>query len=107
MSICLKRRPQDGRIGIRPETFALVAPPSTLGLSVRFDNPTRPNKQPGDFGAVDKRTGELVVEGNIYTHADIVGIASQYPPVLLPEVDHFSIHSYEVRGLSINAGAGL
>ena len=74
---------------------------------MRFDNPTRPNKQPGDFGAVDKRTGELVVEGNIYTHADIVGIASQYPPVLLPEVDHFSIHSYEVRGLSINAGAGL
>jgi len=48
-----------------------------------------------------------MVEGNIYTHVDTMGIASQYPPVLTPEVDHFSIHSYEVRALNINAGAGL
>jgi hypothetical protein len=49
----------------------------------------------------------LVVEGNIYTHIDIMDIASKYLPVPTPEVDHFSIHSYEVRALNINAGAGL
>jgi hypothetical protein len=49
----------------------------------------------------------LVVEGNIYTHADIMGIASQHPPVQASDVDQYSIHSYEVQALDINADAGV
>jgi hypothetical protein len=33
-------------------------------------------------------------------------IASQHPVVFAPEVDQFEIHSYEVRGIDVNASAG-
>ena len=62
--------------------------------------------QPGDFGTINKETGELAIEGNIYTHIDTKSIANQYLVVPAPEVDQFEIHSYEVRGIDINAAAG-
>ena len=70
-------------------------------LTVPFDP-----KQAGDFGTVDKETGELRVEGNIYTHVDTIRIASQHPVVFAPGVDQFEIHSYEVRGIDVTASAG-
>lgn len=66
-----------------------------------------PEKQAGDYGKVDKKTGELVVEGNIYTHADTMQIANQYPCVQEAEVDKFRIHSLEVEGLSVEVAAEL
>ena len=63
-------------------------------------------KQPGDFGIINKETGELAIEGNIYTHVDTMSIASRYSVVPAPEVDQFEIHSYEVRGMDINAAVG-
>jgi hypothetical protein len=65
-----------------------------------------PNKQAGDFGTINKKTGELVVEGNIYSHVDTKDIASQHPTFIAPEVDQFEIHSYEVRGTDTNASVG-
>jgi len=63
-------------------------------------------KQPGDFGVVNEGTGELAIEGNIYTHVDTMSIASRYPVVPAPEVDQFEIHSYEVREIGTHASAG-
>jgi len=57
----------------------------------------------GDFGTINRKTGELVVEGNIYTHVDIRQIASQYPPLQVAEVDHFRIHSCQVKELDVKA----
>jgi hypothetical protein len=64
-------------------------------------------KQPGDFGTVNKKTGELTVEGNIYVHIDTAQIAKQYPPVESPDVDFYQIPSYEVRPMDSKAGAGM
>jgi hypothetical protein len=72
-------------------------------LSDRFSHQT---KQAGDFGTINKKTGELLVEGNIYSHVDTKEIASRYPAVPAPGVDQFEIHSYEVRGIDINTSAG-
>ncbi|KAI9458823.1 hypothetical protein F5148DRAFT_1150944 [Russula earlei] len=60
----------------------------------------------GDFGTVDKKSGELTVEGNIYTHDSTKQIAGDHPPILAPEVDDYQIHSYEVRGLVVDAETG-
>ncbi|KAH9030747.1 hypothetical protein EDB85DRAFT_2146479 [Lactarius pseudohatsudake] len=35
--------------------------------------------QIGDFGTIDKKSGELKVEGNIFTHPEIRHIAQDYP----------------------------
>jgi len=64
------------------------------------------NIRPGDFGTVNKKTGELIVEGNIYTHPDIAQIACQHRPIRAAEVDHYHINSFEVRQLGVNADAG-
>lgn len=81
----------------------MLASPSTLDLSARFD--CYLTKQAGDFGTIVKRTGELEVEGNIYSHVDTEQIASQYPAVPEDEVDQFEIHSLQVRGIDIGASA--
>ena len=66
-----------------------------------------PNKkQPGDFGTVDKKTGGLVVEGNIYTHPDIAQIAHGYQPIRTAEVDHYQINSFEARVVNVNTAVG-
>jgi hypothetical protein len=64
-------------------------------------------KQAGDFGTVNKKTGELTVEGNIYNHIDTAQIAKQYPPVESADVDFYQIPSYEVRPVDSKAGAGV
>ncbi len=76
-----------------------TSPPSPPFLSQR--------KQPGDFGTVNKKTGELIVEGNIYTHPDIAQIARHHRPIRTAEVDHYQINSFEVRDLGVNANAGV
>ncbi|KAH9977251.1 hypothetical protein BGW80DRAFT_842263 [Lactifluus volemus] len=50
----------------------------------------------GEFGTIDKKTGEWMTEGNIYTHPEIKPLADQYPLVEKAEPDEY-IHSYEVR----------
>jgi len=52
------------------------------------------------------KRGDLVVEGNVYTHVDIAKIADQHPPVPTPEVDHHEIPSFEVRELEAKADDG-
>jgi len=51
----------------------------------------------GDFGTVNRKSGELSVEGNIYDHASTKHVAQQYPAVEAPDVDFYQIPSYEVR----------
>ncbi|KAH9013125.1 hypothetical protein EDB84DRAFT_1533549, partial [Lactarius hengduanensis] len=53
--------------------------------------------QIGDFGTIDKKSGELKVEGNIFTHPEIWHIAQDYPSF---------IHSQQVRRLDIQADVG-
>lgn len=48
-----------------------------------------------------------MIEGNIYTHADTLQIANQYPCVPEAEVDKFRIHSLEVEGLNVEVAAEL
>ena len=78
-------------------SFRLSADPST------FPSPT---KQPGDFGTVNKKTGGLNVEGNIYSHPDIAPIAYKYLPIEGAVVDHYQINSFEVRVSDVNATIG-
>jgi hypothetical protein len=59
------------------------------------------HSQAGDFGTVNRKTGEFLVDGNIYTHQDIAPIAHQYPPLEAPETDQYQIHSYHVRGTDV------
>ncbi|KAI0004612.1 hypothetical protein BJV74DRAFT_763147 [Russula compacta] len=61
----------------------------------------------GDFGVVDKKTGDLIVEGNIYTHRETKEIASNHRTVQGADVDQYQIHSYEVQGLDLKADAGV
>jgi hypothetical protein len=65
-----------------------------------------PQKQPGDFGTVDKKSGRLNVEGNIYNHPDIEQIASNFYPIPEAVVNHYHIESFEVDVLNVNAAAG-
>lgn len=62
--------------------------------------------EPGDFGTIVKSTGEFVVEGNIYVHADLAHISERYPPSEGHELDRYHIHSYEVRGVDVGGGLG-
>jgi hypothetical protein len=59
--------------------------------------------QVGDFGTIDKKTGELKVEGNIFTHLEIKHIAQEYPAFEAPEVDLYQIHSQQVKRLDVQA----
>jgi hypothetical protein len=60
----------------------------------------------GDFGTIDKKTGALEVEGNIYTHWDIAPLSYQYPPFEAAETDVYQIHSQQVRRLDVPADVG-
>ena len=57
----------------------------------------------GDFGTIYKKTGELIVEGNIYSHGDMAPIANLHPPIQEAEVDHYQIQSHEVRPVDVEA----
>jgi hypothetical protein len=63
-------------------------------------------KQPGDFGTVNKKTGGLNVEGNIYSHPDIAPIANKYLPIAGAVVDHYQINSFEVRVSDVTSSVG-
>jgi hypothetical protein len=62
--------------------------------------------QIGDFGTLDKKTGELKVEGNIYTHPDIKKIAQDFTADAGTEIDLYQIPSQQVKMLSAPAEAG-
>jgi hypothetical protein len=61
------------------------------------------HNQAGEFGTIDKKTGEWLTEGNIYTHPDIKSLADQYPLVEKDEPEECLMHSYEVRGKPVPA----
>ena len=89
-------------------------PPKVLQVSSPSPsiNPTNPTDSPfpllqiGDFGTLDKKTGELNVEGNIFTHPEIKHIAQSYPAYEAPETDLYQIHSQQVRRVEIQSEAG-
>jgi len=74
---------------------------------VRLTNPPPHTHQAGDFGTINQMTGELFVEGNIYTYQDIANIATNYPmsPSRCTEDDLFEIHSNEVLPLDVRMEA--
>jgi hypothetical protein len=69
-------------------------------------SPPSQQEQPGDFGTVNKKTGELNVEGNIYSHLDIAQIAHYYHPIPGAVVDHYQINSFEVKVSNVKATVG-
>jgi hypothetical protein len=62
--------------------------------------------QIGDFGTIDRKTGELKVEGNIYTHPEVKHIAQEYPAFEAAETDLYQIHSQQVKRLDVKGDAG-
>ena len=53
--------------------------------------------QPGDYGTINKRTGQFEHEGNIYRNSDFKTIASEYPPEISAQIDNIRIHSADAR----------
>ena len=79
------------------------SPLSVVSYNSPFDQ--LPKNQAGDFGTMDKITGELFVEGNIYTHQDIANTAMKYPASGCTEDDLVEIHSNEVLPLDVKTEA--
>jgi hypothetical protein len=98
------KRLSGGQTGTLPRSSR-----SVLLLSIQFIVLTHLNwgspslLQVGDFGTIDKKTGELKVEGNIFTHLEIKHIAQEYPAFEAPEVDLYQIHSQQVKRLDVQA----
>ncbi|KAN0132126.1 hypothetical protein V8E53_010045 [Lactarius tabidus] len=61
----------------------------------------------GDFGTIDKNTGEFLIEGNIFSHPEIKHIAQDYPALEVAETDLYQVHSYHVRKLDVQADVGV
>ncbi|KAL5536603.1 hypothetical protein ACEPAF_426 [Sanghuangporus sanghuang] len=55
----------------------------------------------GDYGRVDRKSGQFEREGNIYRDPDVAHIASQFPPSTGPRVDTHRIHSMDVRRVTV------
>jgi len=81
------------------------SPLSIVSYTSPFDQP--PKNQAGDFGTIDKITGELFVEGNIYTHEDIANIAMKFPVSDCADDDLVEIHSNEVLPLDVKTEVGM
>lgn len=58
-------------------------------------------KQAGDFGEMEKQTGKLIVEGNIYEHKVIREVAVAYQAVRTTAIDYMEAYSYGVRSLEV------
>ncbi|KAL5501047.1 hypothetical protein ACEPAH_9434 [Sanghuangporus vaninii] len=56
----------------------------------------------GDYGHIDKRTGQFEREGNIYRDPEVAHIALNFPPLKGPQVNTLEIRSMDVRGVTIN-----
>lgn len=76
---------------LAPKNIRVSTGSPCLSCSGPFDQAS--TNQAGDFGTVDRITGELFVEGNIYTHGDIANIAMKYPASGCAEDDLFEVHS--------------
>ena len=68
--------------------------------------PTSHLLQIGDFGVIDKKTGELKIEGNIFTHPETKHVAQDFPAYVAPETDLYQIHSEQVKRLDVKADEG-
>jgi hypothetical protein len=47
----------------------------------------------GDFGEIDKETGQFIREGNIYRDEPLASIAKDYPPVVYDPLPEYRIDS--------------
>lgn len=47
----------------------------------------------GDFGEIDKETGQFIREGNIYRDEPLASIAKDYPPVVYDPIPEFRVDS--------------
>ncbi|EJC99392.1 uncharacterized protein FOMMEDRAFT_170410 [Fomitiporia mediterranea MF3/22] len=56
---------------------------------------------PGDYGLVDRRSGQFEKHGNIYQEEDIKDLTLKYPPETGPEVDDYRIHSTNTRTVTL------
>lgn len=55
----------------------------------------------GDYGKVNKYSGQFEKQGNIYRDEGIMHITSKYMPITGPEVDDYQIHSMNARTISL------
>jgi hypothetical protein len=51
----------------------------------------------GDYGTINKKTGEFEKEGNIYEHESTAALAANHLPVTAPPDDTFIVSSYGVK----------
>ncbi|EJD00042.1 uncharacterized protein FOMMEDRAFT_142519 [Fomitiporia mediterranea MF3/22] len=51
----------------------------------------------GDFGGINKDTGEFEKEGNLYRDSSIAAITARYPPIHLTEVTDHQYHSLNTK----------
>ncbi|KAF7342639.1 hypothetical protein MSAN_02020700 [Mycena sanguinolenta] len=61
----------------------------------------------GDYGKIDRKTGQFQKEGSIYdTHCpdDVAALAARYPPVTTDAVQEFSVSSLNVKKIKYSAG---
>jgi hypothetical protein len=97
------RPPSSGPTGTRQRSSRLAA---VLLSSLSIIPNWALSLQIGDFGTIDKKTGELKVEGNIYTHPEVKHIAQEFPAFEAAETDLYQIHSQQVKRLDVKGDAG-
>ncbi|EJC97437.1 uncharacterized protein FOMMEDRAFT_36211, partial [Fomitiporia mediterranea MF3/22] len=55
----------------------------------------------GDYGSINRLTGQFERHGNIYREEEIRGITSNFPPATGPEVDDYQILSTNARKVKV------
>ena len=58
----------------------------------------------GDFGTLDRKSGQLVRDGNVYEEAETSAVAAQYPTETGPEESIVHIKSHRARMVDTSAG---
>ena len=55
--------------------------------------------QAGDYGSLNRETGQFERQGNIYKEIEVVNITSKFPPVIGPVIDTYQVASLAVKKL--------
>ncbi|EKM60622.1 uncharacterized protein PHACADRAFT_189748 [Phanerochaete carnosa HHB-10118-sp] len=61
--------------------------------------------QAGDFGTIDKKSGQFERAGNIYRHSKMAEMAENYPVTVQPSEELYSVHSFHARQVAARADA--
>ncbi|OCB85154.1 hypothetical protein A7U60_g7780 [Sanghuangporus baumii] len=59
----------------------------------------------GDYGTLDRETGQFERQGNIYKEVEIKSITSRFPPIIGPQIDMYQVASLTVKKLDVKYAA--